>query len=375
MGTTQLSAKFRRFLAIAVSCSLVACFVASCASSSVGDDVALPMPSAVGARSPSAQPIPAEAGYSISAGDKLRIQFPFHPTYNSTAIVRPDGRISMVLLGSVMAAGKTTDELQRDLSTSYLRAEGGDNIPSMQLEEKKHYYINPGDLLEVKFTYHKELDDKVIVRPDGRISLVMVNSVIAEGRTPEELAASLQKAYKKYIKDPELVVIVRRFTSEQYYVDGHIERPRIMDLDKVVVNVIDAAPMEVYVGGEVARPGYLPYRGTMTALEAIISAGGDTNRADLSQVAVLRELPNHKGELLVRNLRFDKVGGGIGGVGSGPLATAAQNDIRLQPYDVIIVPKSGIASFDDYLDQYLYKVVRPLANSSFAYVYGQYYVK
>lgn len=354
--------------------AVLACLVAGCAANPPSKDLTL----SAGAGPAEAQSpitlVGSGGGYAIEPGDRLSIQFPYRPDYSSTLVVRPDGHISMMLLGSVTAAGKTPEQLQSELSSRYLHLEGGNSVPTVKATEKKHYYINAGDLLEIKFAYHPDLNDKVVVRPDGRISLVMVKSFVAEGQTPEALGRELQSAYRHYIKDPDLVVIVRRFSSDRYYVDGHLVRAGIMDLDKVVVNVIDAAPMQIYVGGEVRKAGYLPYRGNMTAMQAIISAGGATTSADMSQVAVIRKLPNQKGKLMVRNLTFSKVDAGDE-QNPGPLARAAESDVSLRPYDVVIVPKSGIASFNAYLQEYLYQVFRPVANSSFTYIYGQTYIK
>ena len=57
------------------------------------------------------------------------------------------------------------------------------------------YLLSPGDEIEVKFYYNPELSDRVTIRPDGRISLLLVDSVVAEGRTPEELDDILTDLY------------------------------------------------------------------------------------------------------------------------------------------------------------------------------------
>src|SRR5665811_308373 len=82
----------------------------------------------------------------------------------------------------------------------------------------EEYRIQAGDQLDIKFFYNKDLNEQVTVRPDGRISLQLVRSIVAAGLTPEQLTDQLTKAYSAQIKDPEVAVIVRSFSSQRVYV-------------------------------------------------------------------------------------------------------------------------------------------------------------
>ncbi len=132
-----------------------------------------------------------------------------------------------------------------------VRTPGALNAQPDSAASVQDYQIQLGDALDIKFFYHPELNESVIVRPDGRISLQLVHEVQASGLTPEQLRNSLQNRYGSQISQPEIAVIVRSFTAQKVYVDG-----------------------------EVAKPGLVPLAGQMTVLQSIASAGGlkDTAR-------------------------------------------------------------------------------------------------
>src|SRR5210317_1512325 len=94
------------------------------------------------------------------------------------------------------------------------------------------YKINGNDELEIKFFYNSELNEKVIVRPDGRISLQFANEVMAAGLTPAELTDILTEKYSTEFVDPEIAVIVRSFGGYQAYVDGEVTKPGVINLLK-----------------------------------------------------------------------------------------------------------------------------------------------
>jgi hypothetical protein len=118
--------------------------------------------------------------------------------------------------------------------------------------------LGPGDVLDIKFRYADELNDNQTVRPDGKITLQMVDEVQAAGLTPLELDAKLTELYSKYLKDPVISVVVRELVSQR-----------------------------VYVGGEVNKPGEVLLAGQLTALQAIMASGG------FDKVSAERQRPGH----------------------------------------------------------------------------------
>src|SRR5687767_10802155 len=107
------------------------------------------------------------------------------------------------------------------------------------------YLMQPGDVLDIKFFYHPDLNETLPIRPDGRFSAALVNDVQAAGRTVSELRAELMQLYGATLNNPELAVIVREFAARR-----------------------------IYVGGEVNSPSLLRVPGRLSLLQAIFEAGG-----------------------------------------------------------------------------------------------------
>ena len=178
----------------------------------------------------------------------------------------------------------------------------------------KEYLIQPGDELDVKFFYNPELNDLVVVRPDGRISLQLASDIQAAGLTPAQLTKSLEKNYEKELANPGITVIVRSFSSQRVYVDG-----------------------------EVNKPGMVALLGPLTVLQSIAEAGGLKDTAKTSQILIIRKTQDNKPEAIAVNL--------------DDIRNAADNskNILLAPYDVVYVPKSTIANINLFIDQYIRK--------------------
>lgn len=121
------------------------------------------------------------------------------------------------------------------------------------------YVIGPDDMLDVSVWKEQELTRTLQVRPDGKISMPLLNDVQASGLTPSQLAQSLTDKLKKYLTAPQVTVIVTQVNSQR-----------------------------VYVLGEVTRPGAYPLLPGMTILQAITSAGGLTQFANSKKIFLMR---------------------------------------------------------------------------------------
>ena len=99
------------------------------------------------------------------------------------------------------------------------------------------YVIGADDLLSIRFWSDAQLSADVVVRPDGKISIPLLNDVQAAGLTPEQLNATLEKAASKYIAEPDATVIVREVRSRKVYVLGQVARPNTVTLN-VDMNVL-----------------------------------------------------------------------------------------------------------------------------------------
>jgi len=121
------------------------------------------------------------------------------------------------------------------------------------------YVIGAGDLLSIVFWRDKDMSADVAVRPDGKISLPLINEVGAAGSTPEELRTRLVEAAGKFVEDPDVTVVVKEIRSRN-----------------------------VYINGNVARPNMYPLVGDMTVLQLIAVAGGLQEYADSKNIKVIR---------------------------------------------------------------------------------------
>lgn len=179
------------------------------------------------------------------------------------------------------------------------------------------YRIQYGDLLEIKMFLNPEFEQNVVVRPDGKISTMLVQDLPAYGLTPKELQQSLIKAYKKQLTDPQLTIVVRSFS-----------------------------PAKVYVLGEVNNPGeFVTIGQTPTLLQAIARAGGVKNSAKTGFITILRRGESEEPQAFVAN--YDEAVNG----------THPAADVRLAANDVVFVPRTAVAeayvNYEQWIKQFL----------------------
>jgi polysaccharide biosynthesis/export protein len=158
------------------------------------------------------------------------------------------------------------------------------------------YVIGPEDVLDVVFWRDKDMTAEVTVRPDGRITLPLINEVDASGKTPEQLRAILMTAASKYIEDPNVTVVVKAINSRK-----------------------------VFITGQVAKPGAYSLTAPTTVVQLIALAGGLHEFADAKNIIIMRmengkpvAYPfNYKDVLKRKNLK---------------------QNIELKPGDTVVVP-------------------------------------
>lgn len=189
------------------------------------------------------------------------------------------------------------------------------------------YRLQSGDVLEIKHFYTPELNETVSIRPDGRISLPIAGEVLAEGQTPAELRNVLSERYARTLRDQEVAVVVKEFAGRR-----------------------------IYVGGEVLTPGVIRPPGTVTALQAILEAGGAKSSARLENVVILRNQGTTEPLFMTLDLR--------GGLREG----VSRNDVALLPSDIVFVPKTRVAHLAQFIDVYFKQLVPIPLNLS--YIFG-----
>lgn len=176
------------------------------------------------------------------------------------------------------------------------------------------YHIALGDQLAIRSYHDARLNQDVRVRPDGRISVLLIGELKVAGLTPDALTKMISDEYRRQVSAPDLTVIVQQS--------------------------VDAT---VYVGGEVKTPVAVPLSGSLSLLQALTSAGGWLATADMSQVLVLRR--NEAGNLIASKVDVTTA------------LHANRPDLYLRHHDIVYVPKLGVAIAGDYVELYINRLV------------------
>lgn len=163
------------------------------------------------------------------------------------------------------------------------------------------YHIGIDDVISVNVWRNKDLNVSVPVRPDGKISVPLVGDVMAGGKSAEDVAASIKKQLGKYIRDPQVTVIITNLRSHEF-----LTRLRVT--------------------GAVRRPISIKYKQGMTVLDAILAAGGVNDFAAANKTKLYRK---ERGKSVVISIYLDDI------LFDGNLET----NILLKTGDIITVPE------------------------------------
>lgn len=170
-------------------------------------------------------------------------------------------------------------------------------------KDPSEYIIGSGDTLSVFVYQAPELSEGgVAVRPDGRISIPLVQDIRAAGFTPPELAKRIAARLKKYVKDPNVTVIVRSFV-------GPFDR-------------------QIRVVGQATTPEAIPYRDGMTLLDVMVATHGLTKFAAGNSAFVIRRLPDGKTEKI--HVRLDSL------LNHGNMS----ENLPMRPGDTLVIPET-----------------------------------
>lgn len=162
------------------------------------------------------------------------------------------------------------------------------------------YVVGPGDSLDIFVWRNPDLSTEVPVRPDGRISMPLVEDMVAVGKTPAALAREIEVVLAEYIREPTVNIIVRS----------------------------TGGASSVQVVGSVGTPQSVPYREGIRVLDAVVSAGGLTEFAAGNRATVVRSVGQSTVECRVR-------------LGSLINDGDVSQNVQLRPGDVVIVPESN----------------------------------
>jgi polysaccharide export outer membrane protein len=176
-------------------------------------------------------------------------------------------------------------------------------------EEAAAYRLQPGDQVEVKFEYHEKESQKVVIRPDGYLSLPITGDLQAAGLTVDQLARLIERESSRYLRDPVVAVSITENGAR------------------------------VYVGGEVTSQGFVALGKPTTVLQAIVERGGFKAGADPGEVVVISQTEQGR---VTRRIDLDEV-----------LDGDAPDVELLAPNDIVFVPLSEIARANRWVDQWI----------------------
>ncbi|MBE0602856.1 MAG: polysaccharide biosynthesis/export family protein [Deltaproteobacteria bacterium] len=157
------------------------------------------------------------------------------------------------------------------------------------------YKLGPEDQLRISVWDNKELTLDLVVRPDGKISMPLIQDVVAEGLTAVQLASEIKKKLSSFIVNPEVSVIVLQVNAPKYFLMGYI-----------------------------TRPGTYPLRGEISVLQALALAGGFTQFASPRSIKLIR---NENGRQEIRKINYYNL-----------IDDGGRGNYLLKPGDTIVVP-------------------------------------
>jgi polysaccharide export outer membrane protein len=296
------------------------------------------------------------------------------------------------------------------VETYYLRV--NDNITLTFIASRKksaeHYRIGVGDELQIEWLQgagntETPLDRKLLVQPDGTVTLPLIGEVVAAGKTVNEFRDESVKLYSKYQRDPQITVtpltvnvavqdVLKAVTAKnassgqtqdlRVTPEGTIQAAGIgsvyvqgLTLDElrselegryaeaygpglaVSPQLTERATSYVFLGGEVRAPGRYTLEGPTTAMQAIALAGGWNNGGNLKQVVIFRRDENWC-------LKATKIDVRAPYYGKDPCPT---NDVWLRDNDLVIVPKSCILCATDLIELYFTRGVYAVFPINYVY--------
>jgi polysaccharide export outer membrane protein len=183
-----------------------------------------------------------------------------------------------------------------------------ERAPRLTTVTEERYRLTPGDVREVQFRYSPEFNQTVTVQPDGYISLEIGGDLKVAGLTVEQTREAILRKASTRLQDPVATIVLKEF-QKPYFV----------------------------IAGEVALPGKIEMRERVTALQAIMLAGGMKEGARSSQVVVFRRINSDMAQVKLLNLKDIR------------RTADLENDLTLQPGDMVYVPRDKISKIERFM--------------------------
>lgn len=262
--------------------------------------------------------------YYLSAGDEIRVSVYGYSDLDRTVKIPPDGHMFFPMIGDIAVEGMSIPELRQVIADG-LRA----------AEEQR---IGSGDLIVVRVYRNDDLSITTTVPSSGRVTLPLAGDVDIAGLTVEGASQAIAGKLTPYVVKPAVSTTIQKSASGM---PGRITDPHVS------VEVLGFGGHKILVLGEVQRPGVYVDEGGSRLLEILARAGGPTDDAKLTNVALVRpatETSPARTALLNLELALK----------SGEL----DQNPALQRGDVIYVPRTTIANVAQFF-RYVYDILRP----------------
>ncbi|MGN6390334.1 MAG: XrtA/PEP-CTERM system exopolysaccharide export protein [Burkholderiaceae bacterium] len=163
------------------------------------------------------------------------------------------------------------------------------------------YVLGPGDTVTINVWRSPELSQSIPVRPDGKITMPLVEDLQASGKTTTQLARDIERLIGKYVQDPVVTVTVTQFLGT------YAEQIRVI--------------------GQAAKPQALPYRQGMSLLDVMIAVGGLGEFAAGNRASIVRKVGDNQEQIGVRLADLIK---------NGDISA----NMQIRPGDILIIPES-----------------------------------
>jgi polysaccharide export outer membrane protein len=162
------------------------------------------------------------------------------------------------------------------------------------------YVVGADDVLMVMYRREKDMSAEVVVRPDGKVTLPLLNDIQAAGLTPEQLRIRVTEAAQRFVEDPNVTVIVKQINSRK-----------------------------VFITGQVGKPGAYPIGDRMNVMQLISMAGGLSEYARKKDIVIIRETGGRPGaKPLTFRFNYEDI----------QKLKNLNSNIELKPGDTVIVP-------------------------------------
>ena len=256
-------------------------------------------------------------GYRLSPGDVIRVSSPVDERLNQATrldgiTIMPDGTVSLDLIGSVYAAGRTAQELTAELDMRYAKYYETNpkiNVTGIKIGTRLQDFLDSVDARAGSGGQARQVN----VNPDGTVRLPLIGTVGVVGLSLDELEREMNMRYSRQLQGLHVTPILTQRASRF-----------------------------IYVAGEVASPGRFELTGPTSAMQAIALAGGWNRGGNLRQIVVFRRDQNW--QLMATKL---DLAGGLWGKKPIP-----SDEIWLRDSDIILVPKAPVLRLADAVELY-----------------------